>query len=295
VIAVVLLALATGTAVGACFGVWAKRQALETDPWVDTSERVLENEVVRDELGRELSVRVFQIPAVQERIDQQSPEDAAAFRREVREKAPEVLGSDAALRAWRTANERAHKLFLQFLDGDRERVSINVRALLEEVLDETGLPPDLADNVPRNITNLEIVSQGELDGARDGADLLRALAIILPILAVVLFAAAIVVAPNRLLALAATGGCLVLTALLVLVLRRIGQGAVVDQLSETSQAKPAVEETWKIATSLLGTVAIVTIVAGVLLALAALAISLIRTPRDDWDADTRVMPPRAAP
>ena len=291
----VLLALATGTAVAACFGVWAKRQALETDPWVDTSERVLENEEVRDELGRELSVRVFQIPGVQERIDQRSREDAADLRREIRETAKEVLGSDAALRAWRTANRRAHKIFLRFLDGDRDTVSINVRALLEEVLDEVGLPPDLAENVPRDITNLEIVSEGELEGARDGADLLRALAIILPILALVLFAVAIVVAPNRLLALAATGGCLVLAALSVIVLRRIGQSAVVDQLSETSQAKPAVEATWRIATSLLGTVAIVALVAGVLLALAAVAISLIRTPRDDWDARTQVMPPRGTP
>jgi len=69
----------------------------------------------------------------------------------------------------------------------------------------------------------------------------------------------------------------------------------VDQLADTSQAKPAVQATWSIGTSLLLTVAIVALVAGILLALLAVAINLIRTPRQDWDARTEVMPPRAAP
>ena len=213
----------------------------------------------------------------------------------MREKAPQVLGSKPALRAWRTANRRAHELFLQFLDDKRDTVSINVRALLAEVTEAAGLPDDVADNVPRNIRNLQVISRGELQSARKGADVLRALAIILPLLAIALFAAAIVVAPKRLWALAATGGCLVLAALTVIVLRRIGRGVVVDQLADTSQAKPAVQATWSIGTSLLLTVAIVALVAGILLALLAVAINLIRTPRQDWDARTEVMPPRAAP
>jgi hypothetical protein len=295
IVTIVLLALATGAAVAGCFGVWAKRQALETDPWVDTSERVLKNEEVRDELGRELSTRVFQIPAVEQQTAALSPDQTRELKKTVREKAPEVLGSKPALRAWRTANRRAHELLLQFLDDKRDTVSINLRALLEEVAVAAGLDKDLVDRIPRNVSNLQVVSRGELQSARKGADVLRALAIILPLLAIALFVAAVLVAPKRLWALAATGGCLVFAALTVLVVRRIGRGVVVDQLADTSQAKPAVQATWSIATSLLVTVAIVALVAGVLLALLAVAVHLIRTPREDWDARTEVMPPRAAP
>src|SRR5829696_20150 len=250
-VTVLLLAVATGVAGAGCCGGWAKRQALETDPWVNTSGRLLKNAEIRDELGRELSQRVFEIPAVRDRVASLPPGDARALRRTVREKAPEVLGSDPALRAWRTANRRAHILLLRFLDGDRDTVVLNVRALLRDVADEAGIAKDLVDEIPSNIANLEIISGGELQSARDGASLLRTLAILLPLLAIVLFLAAVLVAPRRLTALAAAGGCLVLAALTVIVLRRIGRGIIVDQLADTSEAKPAVQATWSIATSLL--------------------------------------------
>src|SRR5215204_3735045 len=157
IVAMLLLAAATGVAVAGCFGVWAKRQALETDPWVNTSERLLKNEEIRDELGRELSQRIFKIPEVTDSVASLPPEDAGALRRTVRQKAPEVLGSEPTLRAWRTANRRAHILLLRFLDGDRDTVVLNVRALLRDVADEAGIAKDLVDEIPSNIANLEII------------------------------------------------------------------------------------------------------------------------------------------
>ena len=291
IIAAVLLALATGVAVAGVFGVWAKRQALENRP-VGRHERAAAQERRDPHRARPtLSTRVFEIPAVKENTASLSPEDARALRQTVREKAPEVLGSKPALRAWRTANRRAHMLLLRFLDGDRDTVVLNVRALLREVADEAGIPKALVDEIPRKVTNVEIVSNGELEGARTAASDLRTLAIVLPLLALVLFAAAIVVAPQRLIALAATGGCLVLAALTVLVLRRIGRGVVVDQLAATSQSKPAVQATWSIATSLLVTVALVALLAGLVLAIVAIATWLVRGRSEpDWDARTDVMP-----
>ena len=131
--------------------------------------------------------------------------------------------------------------------------------------------------MPRNITSLEIVSNGQLQGARKAADDLRTAAIVLPLIALILFAAAIAVAPDRRLALAATGGCLVLAALLVIVLRRIGRGVLLNQLDTAADAKPAVQATYSIATSLLVTVAIVALIAGVILVLLPIAVSLLRS------------------
>jgi hypothetical protein len=293
IIAVVLLALGTGVAVAGVFGVWAKRQALETGPWVNTSERLLKNGEIRDELGRTLSERVFEIPAVQQNTASLPPDDARKLRRTVREKAPEVLGSKPALRAWRTANRRAHTLFLRFLDGDRDTVTLNVRALLREIAGEAGIPKDLVDEIPRDVTSVDIISKGELEGARTGASDLRTLAIVLPLFALLLFVAAIIVAPRRLVALAATGGCLVLAALTVILLRRIGRGVVVGQLADSSQSKPAVQATWSIATSLLVSLSLVALLVGIVLLVAGAAGAFARRPRSgDWQAPTEVLPGR---
>ena len=87
-VAVVLLALATGFAVAGCFGVWAKRQALETGPWVNTSERVLKNQDVRDELGKTLSDRIFKIDAVQTEVAALPPDQRRKLKQKVRRRRP---------------------------------------------------------------------------------------------------------------------------------------------------------------------------------------------------------------
>jgi hypothetical protein len=295
--AVLVLVLATGVAVAGAFGVWAKRQALETGPWVDTSERLLENEEIRDELGRELSARVLEVPAVRDRLASLPQDEADALRKTVRTKAPDVLGSQAALRAWRTANRRAHVLLLRFLDGDRDTVVLNVRALLREVAAESGVPADLVDQVPRDITTITIVAPGRLQSARKGADVLRTLAIVLPLLAALLFALAVLIAPDRRRALGAVGVCLLGTGLFVLVLRHVAQGVVIDGLGVDGQTRPAADATWSIATSLLVGVATVTLLVGVVLAIAAVIAEWRRGDAEDAedDHDTQVMPPLRYP
>src|SRR5258705_11738642 len=105
-IAVLLLLAATGVAVAGCFGVWAKRQALETGPWVDTSERLLKNQEIRDELGRELSGRVLAVPEVRSRLDSLSPAARKSIEDPGRRKPPQVLGAKPPLVAWRPTNRR---------------------------------------------------------------------------------------------------------------------------------------------------------------------------------------------
>jgi hypothetical protein len=271
-----LLALATLMAVAACFGVWGKRQALETDPWVDTSERLLENETIRDELGREFSNRLFAVPEVRNRLDSVSEEDREALKEEVRKEAPRVLGSEAALRAWKTANRTAHELMLRFLDDERDTVVLNVRALLQDIAKQADLPETLVDEVPRNVQNLEIVSEGEVTEARQGADLLRALAIVLPLLTLLLLAGAVLVAPDRRKAVAAVGASLFVAGLLVILLRASLGNAIVDSLVDSSQAKPAADEAWSIASSLLFGLGLTLLIGGAIILVAGVVASMAR-------------------
>ena len=105
--------LVIGTLVWIAFGLglWANRQALETDNWVETSGELLENESVRTALAAFIVDQLYDSEAVQERLTEVLPPrldglaaPAAAGLKEIAQRnAPRVLGSAAALKAWESA------------------------------------------------------------------------------------------------------------------------------------------------------------------------------------------------
>ena len=62
-------------------GLWAQRQALDTDEWVDTSTELLENEEIRTALGVYLVDQLYQSADVQDRIEEALPPRARPPRR----------------------------------------------------------------------------------------------------------------------------------------------------------------------------------------------------------------------
>ena len=112
----ILLIVATlfWTAFG--LGVWVNRQALDTENWVNTSDQLLENDDIREALGLFIVDRLFESADVQQRLEEALPPQldrlagpaAAGLKQVAGRNAPRVLGSDAALNAWRKANEVAH-------------------------------------------------------------------------------------------------------------------------------------------------------------------------------------------
>src|SRR5262249_50869501 len=112
----------------------------------------------------------------------------------------------------------------------------------------------------------------------DIAKAVRRLPIVLTLLAVACFAAAIFLAgPRRREALRAVGFAFAAAGLLVLALRSFAGTWVVDSLTQVSSGKPAVEAVWDIAPSLLVPVAASAIAFGVLLLIAAWAAGSTRS------------------
>src|SRR5918996_814523 len=68
-----LLAVGTLIFIGFGVGVWAERQVLDTDEWVDTSADLLENEPVRTALGLFIVDRLFDSEEVQAQIEEVLP------------------------------------------------------------------------------------------------------------------------------------------------------------------------------------------------------------------------------
>src|SRR5262250_2197095 len=70
----VLIVVATIVALGASLDVWVKRQALDTDNWVETSSNMLENDQIREALSVYLVDQLYANVDVQARLEQRLPD-----------------------------------------------------------------------------------------------------------------------------------------------------------------------------------------------------------------------------
>jgi hypothetical protein len=255
-----LLAAGTLLWIGFGLGVWAERQALDTDQWVDTSGELLENDPVRTALGLFIVDRLFDSEEVQARIEEVLPPrldplagPAAAGLKEVaRRNAPRLLGSALALNAWKEANEAAHGELIAIVEGrSGGNLTLDLGTLFEQVAEGTGLPPGAVDRLPPEVSSLQIASGDDLQTAQDALDLFEALVWVLLGLAVVSFAGAVALSRDRRRTLVSVGGCLMFAALAVLAVRRLAGEAIVEALADAPNAMGAAGDAWDIATSLL--------------------------------------------
>jgi hypothetical protein len=255
-----LLAVGTLIFIGFGVGVWAERQVLDTDEWVNTSGELLENEDVRTALGGFIVDRLFDSEEVQAQIEEVLPPrldplagPAAAGLKEVaRRNAPRLLGSAVALNAWREANEAAHRTLIALVEGEiGGNLTLDLGTLFEQVAEGTGLPPGAVDRLPPEVSSLQIASGENLETAQDALDLFKTLVWVLLVLAVGCFAGAVALSRDRRRTVLSVGGCLMFAGLAVLAVRRLAGEAVVEALADAPNAMVAADDAWAISTSLL--------------------------------------------
>jgi hypothetical protein len=260
----VLLAVGTLCWIGLGVGVWAERQLLDTDEWVDTSADLLENEPVRTALGVYIVERLFDSEQVEARIEEALPPrldpiagPAAAGLKEVaRRNAPRLLGNAVALRAWREANEAAHDELLALVEGRTGgNLTLDLGTLFSQVAEGTGLPPDVADRLPPEVASLRIASGDDLEAAQDALDLFKTLVWVLLALSLLAFAGAVALSRDRRRTLLSVGACLMFAAIAILAARRLAGDAVVEALADAPNAMGAADDAWEISTGLLRDVA----------------------------------------
>jgi hypothetical protein len=274
-----LLVLATLLWTAGIAGVWAKRQALDTDNWVQTSDRLLENTRIRTGVALFLVDRLYESAAVEARLRDVLPPRldpiagpaASALREVARRNAPRLIGSAAALKAWRAANRVAHGTFKKVVEGKLANadVSLDLRSLMRQVAEQTGLPPSVADKLPPKAASLQILKSDQLDAAQTGVDALNAAAWVLGGLALVLFGAAIYLAADRRRSVLNVGACIAIAGIAVLALRHVGESVVTDALADAPNAHAAAGDVWSIGTSLLADAAQGSLLFGVFLVIGA--------------------------
>jgi hypothetical protein len=276
----VLIALGALLTVLAILAVWVERQALDTDEWVETSSELIADEEIQLALRDYLVDELFASVDVQAEVEQRLPPEAQAlaapatgalqqFAGEVAERA---LDSPRLQGAWAQANETAHELLLDLVEGDGELVdaaggvvTLDLEALVAELATRLGISEEVAGRLPADVAQLEIIEAEQLETAQSAARAIRGLAIIFSLLAFGSFALAIFLARDRRpLVVLGSGLALIAAGIAVFALREILGDAVVDELVRTEGARPAAESAWSISTSLLTSIATTVIVFGAL-------------------------------
>lgn len=292
-----LIGLATLLAIIAVFAVWANRQLLNTDSWTQTSSALIESPPVREAVSGYLTEQIYDNVDVTGELRSGLPSQfkplaapaAGALRNIVQRGVSLALQRPLVQELWRTANERLHAQFVKLIEDrgtvvrlpGEGTVVLDLGALLTEAAKRVGVPAATVAKIPPDVGEVQVFKADQLQAMQSIVNLLRYLAIVLPLLALALYALAVYLARGRRAqTLIAVGAGLIITGLTVLIARSLAGRAVVDALAGTEALRPAADAVWSIATSVLADIAGATIFVGVPVILAGMLGGPTRSARD---------------
>jgi Short C-terminal domain len=303
-----IFSLAVVLGVFAVLAVWIHRQVLNTENWTNTSSQLLADPKIQSAVGDLLVSELFSSVDVGAELKSLLPSEvqglaapaAAGLRTLAEQIAPRVLATGPVQNAWRLANHSAQLELLRILDGGSKTISTNngvvalqLRPLLTQLAAQLGLQQQfeavqsklqgstgaaargavqekLGVSVPAQSGSIVILRSSQLKTAQDIVKAIKSLAIVLPLIAALLFILAVWLAEGwRRVALRTAGWCLVGIGLLAVLARRILSDVVVNSLVKVPADKPAAHQVLAIATSLLYDIAIAMIAYGLIVVLAA--------------------------
>src|SRR5262249_55282752 len=149
----VLIFLAALIAFVSALNVWVKRQALDTNNWTNSSAQLLENDKVRGALSVYLVDQLYQNVNVGAELQAQLPPQvkgvaaplAGALRQLLVRTADALLARPRVQELWKEANRRAHKRFLDLLNGKKGalestngNVVLNLKPLIQQLEQRGG-------------------------------------------------------------------------------------------------------------------------------------------------------------
>jgi len=275
----VVLGLATVLAVLAIFAIWANRQLLNPNNWARTSTALLQKATIRSAVSGYLIDQLYANVDVQGELKSGLPKQLAplagpisgALHGVAEEGAQRALATPQVQNVWRKANHAADQTLVTIVNGGGSRVrvqggtvSLNLRQVVADLSQRLGLPSSTAGKLPASVANLKVVSSSQLGLIRNLAKALHALAVLLTILVLLLYALAVYLARGyRRRTLMWVGWSFVLAGVLVIMGRTIGQGQLVSAITSDAAIEPAANDAYSVATSLLVQVAGSAIIIGV--------------------------------
>ncbi|MDA0158916.1 SHOCT domain-containing protein [Solirubrobacter ginsenosidimutans] len=280
-LAMALIVAATVVAFLAILAIWLNRQALNTDNWSRTSSELLQQPVVRDQLAARLTEELYSSVDIEGELRDALPDRAKvlaapaanALRNQVEKTARKALARPDVQALWVDANRNAHEQLLLVLDGGGKTVStrngvvvLDVKQLLARLQQEVGVGGRLSRVLPASASQVTLMRSNQLETAQTVLRVLKPLPVFLVVLSLVLFGAAVAVAPGwRRRALRTYGIGFVVAGAGALLARSVAGDQFVSSLARTAAAEPSIATVYSIATALLVNVAVATIAYGVVM------------------------------
>jgi hypothetical protein len=272
----------------AIFAIWANQQLLDPGGWESVSGRLLKSQEVRHRIASFLGETLVEETGAQLRAageDETAERVLPRLRRDNVRLAERVMATPQFGAVWATANRGGHAALLRVLDeegaGDGESgVAVDLTPALRQVADllgREGLAAELGvasfgELVEPGAARLEILEAQELQQAQDIVRVVRHLALPAVLAALLFYALALFWGRWWLVrAFLGVGIALVLTGALALIGRAVAGHALVDTLLAADTDREAADAAWRIATSDVNDLAVVSIAlgAGVLVATTA--------------------------
>jgi hypothetical protein len=266
------------------FAIWTERQALNTDDWVRTSDRLIANSTIRTAVGDYLVDQLYANVDVEQELKEILPGDtkelagpvSGGLRQVAGGGADQVLQTSTAQDLWQDANQAAHEQLLAVLENKKEaveteggEVTLNLGSLVTNLAAEVGIGEQLAEKLPADAGQVRILRSDQLKTAQDIAVAVKGLAIVLSLLTFLCFGLAIYLSrEGRWVTVLFCGVGLISAGFAVIVARQVAGGIVVGQLVSDQSIEPAAEQAWSISTSLMVSIATTAIVIGALFVLA---------------------------
>ena len=281
-----LLGLGTLILLVGSLAVWVKRQALDTDAWVETSTQLLEDDEIRAALSVYIVDQLYENVDVEARLEQRLPPNldglaapvAGALREPAEQAVDEFLQRPRVQDLWEDVNREAHEALLRILEDEtREAVStaggtvtLDLRVFVVNVGEELGFGEELDARLPEDAGQVTVLESDNLEAAQDAVKAIKLLSWLVILAALAAFAGAVWFARDRRTMLRVVGTVFLLVGIILLVIRNAAGAYLVDALAEGESAREAAGSSWIIGTSLLAAVAWALIVYGVVILLGAL-------------------------
>lgn len=272
-------------AVLAIFAIWTARQLLNDANWTKTNSALIADPHVQtvladylvDQLYANTDLTATVSSVLPPRLQALAKPAAGALREPLTRAVKRLLSGPRFQALWAKAAELTHQQFINLVNerGKALRtpsgggVVLDLRPILTRVSDQLGIPLTVAAS---NGTNgiITILTPQQLSGLQKAVKLLKTLAIFLFLLSIALFGVAVFLARgHRREILTASALAVVIAAILVLFVRRLGGNLVVSHLAKTDSVAEAAASVWTIGTSLLAQVARTMLLLAILLAVMA--------------------------
>jgi hypothetical protein len=281
-----LLALGTLILLVGSLTVWVKRQALDTDAWVDVSTQLLDDEEIREALSVYIVDQLYTNVDVQDRLEQRLPPDfeglagpiAGAIRPPAEQAVDRFLQRPRVQDLWENINRAAHQTLLRVLEDETRAgistaegaVTLDLRVFVVAVGEELGFGEQLDARLPADAGQITVLESDQLSAAQTAVETIKVLSWVVILLAIAAFGGAIWFARDRRGMLRIVGAVFLLVGILLLVIRRVVGSYLVDSLAEGESVREAAGSSWIIGTSLLAAVAWALVVYGVVMLVGAL-------------------------